>query len=91
MAVILDERGRTPIDNLIEADIERRMKKKSWPQLDKCLQWKLVTAYLQTLDEKVVEDIRGPLRELVNKNALTGVEYNNQEMRLVNIDLASIS
>jgi hypothetical protein len=92
IASSLDERGRVPIDNLIQEEIERHLKKKSWNQLEICFKLQLVNAYLVKLGvlHKMSEDHRNALKTLIKSNGLTGIEYSNDQMKLLHIDMKSV-
>lgn len=86
------DRGRVPIETLIQSEIERRLKKKSWNQLDMCFKWRLVSSFLaengllDNLDIAAKSVAQEELRIRIRKNSLDGVEYDNLSMKILSMD-----
>ena len=83
------DRGRIPIETLIQSEIERRLKKKSWNQLDMCFKWRLVAAFLAEngLYDGMSVETKDGLRGKIRKNELEGVEYDNATMKIVSMKI----
>ena len=86
------DRGRVPIETLIQCEIERRLKKKSWNQLDMCFKWRLVSTFLSEngMYDTMDDASRDELRVKIRKNELEGVEYDNSSMKILNMDTSHI-
>jgi hypothetical protein len=86
------DRGRVPIESLIQGEIERRLRKKSWNQLDVCFKWRLVSAFLVESGYRDVPGIESQLRGMIKRNELTGdiVAYDNMTTRIVGMDMAML-
>lgn len=87
------DRGRVSIETLIQGEIERRLKKKSWNQLDMCFKWRLVSTFIEengTFDNMDVarkKENEDEIRVRIRKNELDGVEYDNATMKIVSMDI----
>lgn len=83
------DRGRVPIDTLIENEITHCLQNRSWARLDMCFKWRLVSAFLQEqgLAEDMDDTTRDTIRSRIRCNALDGVEYDSQAMKITRMDV----
>lgn len=86
------DRGRVPIEQLIQTEIERRLRRKSWNQLDVCFKWRLVAAFLAESGYQDVPGLADLLRTRIRRNELTAdiVDYDNETRRVVGLDMTAL-
>ena len=90
----VDDRGRVPIEELIRAEIQRRvLKQKSWGTLDMCFRWQYIYTFLveqgifQTMDSADV----ALLRQRILQKDLDGVQYDPASKRVTAMDLTCLA
>ena len=81
------DRGRVPIETLIQHEIERRLRNKSWSKLDMCFKWKLVSAFLKEHGYGSDAELMQEFRTMIKRNELDDVDYDNAAMKIVRMDI----
>ena len=81
-----DDEGRfVGLDEFINNDIESRLQRQTWKQLDLCFKWRLVQKFIDAKAPQNAKELHTELRAMLRTNELGNVEYDGDKITRLNV------
>lgn len=81
------DRGRVPLDRLIDREISQHMLARPWTKLEPCFKWQLVRDYVQKQGVRLDAASVAALQALLRRDAVLGIRYDGATRSLLAMDL----